>query len=566
MHGLLLNFLFVGHAFGGPIANVKFIHDYIDAKHNVSVSVASGQSVTQAANMQYLLKSIDVANEILNGCPVSDYYGNSVYSTTQAVDTNASIQGIDTLIKYYPPSLLDLDNEVTHVPIFDGNCASAAVCATGNGTVYDSDSRTCVNDKWTMLCNISGYTSYDENMFVTFPYSNPTKMSLDGLSWSDFKNQAFGPHGQWAFSNLKGPTDTIWIMTHDATGTKQYQYYRSGTPGNFVSAYFDSSDKWTEHIKISSSQIAVFGYQNKNIALMSYTASGEPSYTISQVTETTLNTHSGEKLFDCDPNGYCLMITQRCTNFPTGLAYRFPFSDLSTGQNFTPARDLQNLANGSDMTTILEGRGRYRFVRFCNGKFLVVPDGGLTAALSTDATGEFWQAVALPNDPDRVVATTALSGCNDAHLFAGFNMIGCYDNKFFIGGPNMKTIYYSDDPLNNGWTAMNLPGAFSGRQKFDFFNNFVLVSGGFGTDKMFVYNPVTPCVPAPGYIRNSVLNTCDTKFYDKTYFYNNDDDYCAGICWNKAYVAGSSAENFDLTDCTKKACIPACIVDALGMR
>ena len=581
---------FDGAVRAGQIANVKFIHDYISAKHDIPVAIASGQSPLQAANMQYLLKSIDVANEILNGCPVSNYYGNPVYSTKRAVDTTASITGINTLIKLYQTQPV-LDESTPPPTVFNGGCASSEECKLPG--YFDAKMRACVNGPWIMLCDINGYVSYDGNMFVTFRYANPTKMSYDGLFWQDFKQQAssFAPHGEWEFSNLKGPTSTIWVMTHDGGGTENntnYQYYRSGAVGNFNKIKIGGSTykgKFMEHIPISEDKFAAFSYSNNDLALFSYTSSGAPSHIISTISDppdlaTTSGSNSGGKWISCDQNGWCVLIAQRCSGHPDGEAYRFLFSDIGTCSNISSTnttncvlrRDLKNnIDHSKDMTTML-GRtgtngdvvsnGRYRKVKFCNGKFLVTSDGGRNAAISTDATGEYWEAVTLPTSPslgedwagDKPVGITY---CTAPHDFRGFNAhIGCYDNKFFIGGVDKDKVWYSADPVN-GWTAMDLPGKFTGKQKFDTINGQLFVFGGFGSQKMFAYNPAQECLPQPGYIRNPIFNTCTDKFYDKTYFHNSLGQYCVGLCWNMAYVKGSSATNFDTSDCEQVRCVPS---------
>lgn len=90
-----------------PIANVKFIHNYIKQKWNVDVPYNSAlDNTAMAANMRYLLTSVDVANQIMNGFKPLDHttgeyatYGNGEYATSAAANTTTAVRAIDTLIR-----------------------------------------------------------------------------------------------------------------------------------------------------------------------------------------------------------------------------------------------------------------------------------------------------------------------------------------------------------------------------------------------------------------------------------------------------------------------------------
>ncbi len=85
--------------YAGQIVNVEYVHNLISREHQVDVKYnLSLPSPYMAANMKYLLTTVDVANEILNGYKTTDYAA-SKYATTQAVDTTAASQAIKTLIK-----------------------------------------------------------------------------------------------------------------------------------------------------------------------------------------------------------------------------------------------------------------------------------------------------------------------------------------------------------------------------------------------------------------------------------------------------------------------------------
>ncbi len=79
------------------IANVKYIHDYINQKHSVNINIANPLQ-TQAANMKYLLCTVDVVNQELNSELPAVRYCDNALASQQVVDTNAVIGTIDSLV------------------------------------------------------------------------------------------------------------------------------------------------------------------------------------------------------------------------------------------------------------------------------------------------------------------------------------------------------------------------------------------------------------------------------------------------------------------------------------
>lgn len=83
---------------GSPVVNVKYIHDAILAKWNVSVgynSALTNKSV--AANMKYLMAAIDIANKKIGGS--SKVYSGTSYATSYAVNKRTADNAIKNLIK-----------------------------------------------------------------------------------------------------------------------------------------------------------------------------------------------------------------------------------------------------------------------------------------------------------------------------------------------------------------------------------------------------------------------------------------------------------------------------------
>ena len=87
------------YAHAAQIANIEYVHKMIEHKWDITVPYNPTLSnVKSMANMKYLLTAIDVANEILNGEPTTDY-GNGEFATLQAADTTATNTAVETLIK-----------------------------------------------------------------------------------------------------------------------------------------------------------------------------------------------------------------------------------------------------------------------------------------------------------------------------------------------------------------------------------------------------------------------------------------------------------------------------------
>ena len=104
MKRLLFGFfcmLFCGAAQSAQIVNVEYIHKLIEQEHGITVPYNTGlHDPTVAANMKYLLTTIDVANQMLSGESITDY-GNSEYATTVATDTVATLEMVRNHVRNY---------------------------------------------------------------------------------------------------------------------------------------------------------------------------------------------------------------------------------------------------------------------------------------------------------------------------------------------------------------------------------------------------------------------------------------------------------------------------------
>ena len=109
--GIFFSVLFIFAAPAAQVVNVQYIHDLIQQRWNIMVpknEQLADSSVV--ANMEYLLRAIDVANYKLNGWQTTNYMG-SEYATTAAADTVAAQQAVDGLIKFigFPFKLTTID-------------------------------------------------------------------------------------------------------------------------------------------------------------------------------------------------------------------------------------------------------------------------------------------------------------------------------------------------------------------------------------------------------------------------------------------------------------------------
>ena len=79
------------------VVNVEYIHKLITQTWQIDVPYFL-ENAKMVANMEYLLKVVDRANEILNGRETSSYGTDAQYATKQVVDTVATIDAVNNLI------------------------------------------------------------------------------------------------------------------------------------------------------------------------------------------------------------------------------------------------------------------------------------------------------------------------------------------------------------------------------------------------------------------------------------------------------------------------------------
>ena len=88
-------------AYAGQIANVDYVHKYIAQKRGVTVPI-NAPNIYQAANVKYLLCTVDSANHIFNNILNSSTtreFCNDPLATTQAIDTAAVDIAVNNLVR-----------------------------------------------------------------------------------------------------------------------------------------------------------------------------------------------------------------------------------------------------------------------------------------------------------------------------------------------------------------------------------------------------------------------------------------------------------------------------------
>ena len=92
-------FVFLPTAHSAEMVNVEYIHQYLNARWGIDLPYNPElKNPKVAANMEYLLTVVDIANEYLNGEKTTSY-GTGEYATKLAADTIATNTAIDTLVR-----------------------------------------------------------------------------------------------------------------------------------------------------------------------------------------------------------------------------------------------------------------------------------------------------------------------------------------------------------------------------------------------------------------------------------------------------------------------------------
>jgi hypothetical protein len=183
----------------GQLANCQYVCNAINAKWGLNIQPGAGTALW-AANMEYTLKVVDLANKKLG---ITTNYGTGSYATKQAADTIAVDQCVSTLIKSSKLFVAVASDTTKAAHSTDGINWSAATLP--NGAYWASV--TYGNGKFEAVANytVAGYSTngvnwsaatlpaanywqavtYGNGKFVAVArHTNKAAYSTDGVNWS----------------------------------------------------------------------------------------------------------------------------------------------------------------------------------------------------------------------------------------------------------------------------------------------------------------------------------------------------------------------------------------------
>ncbi|MBQ7055919.1 MAG: hypothetical protein IJN91_03245 [Alphaproteobacteria bacterium] len=250
---LFFGFLCIFAANAAQVANVEYVHTLIEQEWDISIPYNSALSdVHTVANMKYLLTAIDVANEILNGEPTTNY-GNGEFATLHAADTIATNQAVETLIQKPIEYKFFLTTTSTNSFSFKISAAGEFVVDWGDGTVETITKPDTTNTVYSHNYDTAGAytigiggqaTAYNTDEYTAsisfYVNSSQTKIaSIDGslgaifgtLS-SDTNNQPKFYRTFYGATNMTGsiPSD-LFAGISGAPAERMFYYTFSGCSG-----------------------------------------------------------------------------------------------------------------------------------------------------------------------------------------------------------------------------------------------------------------------------------------------------------------------------------------------
>ncbi len=188
--------LFSLGAYAAQVVNVEYIHNAIKQKWDITVPYNPAlENPRVVANMKYLLTTIDVANEMLNGDKTTDY-GNGEYATQVAADTIATDMAVDGLVKKNDRDVLimvvgnpDYTGRSCHTIMFDIAAAGKFVVDWGDGTsqTIEHNNTDTITYEHTYsedvdhTVRISGRATAYDNSDTTFSLYNPTSVMVQSV-------------------------------------------------------------------------------------------------------------------------------------------------------------------------------------------------------------------------------------------------------------------------------------------------------------------------------------------------------------------------------------------------
>jgi hypothetical protein len=250
----------------GTIANTQYVCDAINAKWGADTVTPAPGTETQAANCEYLLKTIDMAN----GSRTS--FGTGSYATTQAVDTIAVDAAVQTLWKPEGKFVAITYNSDRAAYSKDGinwtittmpNSDNWRDVAYGNGIFVAVANKYNTNKaaystngiNWTettLSSNAYWYNvAYGNGIFVAIGTNKQPSYSTDGIIWYNSTN------------SLPGDNAITWQKV--AYGNGMFVAISSNaniSDGSNLAAYSTNGINWTGSILPSSTVWRDVAYGN----------------------------------------------------------------------------------------------------------------------------------------------------------------------------------------------------------------------------------------------------------------------------------------------------------------
>lgn len=163
--------LFNLHVYAGPVANVDFVHKQIKNVWGLDVPFSKHlQDVSVIANMEYLLAAVDRTNFLMNGRETSWYHQDAEFATKQAIDVDATVKAVNTLVKPQVLVLRTVPNTAT-VSVQLAVAGDFRI-AWGDGIVQDVTSDSAQPVTYTHTYQIPG-------VYYIAPFGTPTAYNQD---------------------------------------------------------------------------------------------------------------------------------------------------------------------------------------------------------------------------------------------------------------------------------------------------------------------------------------------------------------------------------------------------
>ena len=208
---ILLLFTSYVPAHSAEIVNVEYVHSLIKKVWDIDVPYYE-DSLKYAANMEYVLKAVDKANEILNGTPTTDY-GSSEYATLYAADTVATIDAVNRLIEKQNKSSFYITTTPT-TSSFD-----IMISAAGEYTVDWGDGET-----ETITKTDTKDTTYSHTYDTAGEYTIGLGGQATAYNSSDY-TAAVSFRGNTNIAGISGSLGEVFSTLSDGTQPRFYQAF-----------------------------------------------------------------------------------------------------------------------------------------------------------------------------------------------------------------------------------------------------------------------------------------------------------------------------------------------------